>query len=221
MNGNDFAGITSALRWQDIRLEGKPVSRITTEVLWEPRPADNENELRTAAKFLRDRAAQRKDASSKHDLMQAQLYEIQADELARGETSSSDAPAQSKDQQPRLTTGDNGNREVHQPKVKSPKKEWWATEPPPQDAGWHHRPAIGNKKELAHCVGIVLRKKPVDVKTLPKLHEKQVWISRVTETTWQAYFRRPEVLADAEAVLNELRRQTAKGAEGSKGERKG
>jgi hypothetical protein len=97
-----------------------------------------------------------------------------------------------------------------------PTKEWWATKPPRE--GWHDKPLIGTQKELAHCVGVALRRKPVDVKTLPNMHGKSVWIFRVNETTWQAYFHKPEFLATANAALIELRKGTRNGADGSEAE---
>lgn len=96
--------------------------------------------------------------------------------------------------------------------------EWWATSPPPPQSGWHDKPVIGTKKELAHCVGVAVRKKPVDVKTLRTMHTKSVWIYRVHNTAWQAYFHTPEEFAEANRAQVEFRKGTPGGAKGSERE---
>ncbi len=49
-------------------------------------------ELRSAARFLYDRAARRNDATAKHDILQAQRYERRALELERARGSSAETP---------------------------------------------------------------------------------------------------------------------------------
>lgn len=79
------------------------------------------------------------------------------------------------------------------------KGDWWATTPP--SAGWHNKPLIGTKATLARCIGVALRGKRVDEKTLPNMHGKSVWIYRVNRDTWQAYFHTDTILANANAEL--------------------
>lgn len=102
------------------------------------------------------------------------------------------------------------------------KRGWWPTSPVPEK-GWHDKPLIGTQKELAHCVGVALNKdqKRVDVKTLRTMHGKSVWIFRVTQTSWQAYFLKSEFLAKANLAQIKLRNGTPMGADGSGREPKG
>lgn len=88
---------------------------------------------------------------------------------------------------------------------------WWPKQSP--DAEWHG-PLNGTKRELAHCVGVALRNGPVDEKTLRTMHEKSksVLIFRVNQTSWQAFFHRPESLAKANAAQIELRTGKRTGA---------
>lgn len=80
--------------------------------------------------------------------------------------------------------------------------EWWATSPPPPDSGWHDKPLIGTRKQLACWVGSALRGKRVDEDTLATMHANSVWIFRVNRVTWQAYFRdeRTFALGNAEKL---------------------
>ena len=100
----------------------------------------------------------------------------------------------------------NLHNEEHDPTI----GDWWATTPPPEGAGWYDKPLIGAKKVLARCVGVALRHKRVDEKTLANMHGKSVWIYRVNYTSWQAYFHTDTILADANAELAKVLVEEAK-----------
>ena len=83
MSNSDTDNLSPKFRWEDITIAGGKVSGITTKVSWERLPGANANELRREAKFLRDRAVRRDDATAAHDIQQAEMYEHDAEELER------------------------------------------------------------------------------------------------------------------------------------------